>query len=404
MTPFLIYLVIRMGGNEIIYGVIGATYSFFQLIGAPLLGRYSDIYGRKKILFISQLGTLLSWVIVFIALVLPVEELMKVDSPLLGSFMVTTPLLVLFLGRAFDGLTGGNISVANAYLVDVSKKDELQKNFGKMAASTNMGFIVGPLLAGVLGASVYGEKLPVAVATIISAVALAMIFFLPDSHASKINEAPCKNPNRRILGKEIKDCFDQKKGFKSVLRVQGVSAMLFLYFLIFLGFNTFYTAFPAHSAGELGWSVAELGVFFSVLSVSMILVQGPVMSRISGKFEPASLVIWGSFLMALSFATFSISGYWITYLAAMLFAVGNGIMWPSFMTILGKMGSKNQQGLIQGVSTSAGAMASIFGLIAGGLLYSRLGAQTFLIGGAVFVFVFIYSLVSLRRIAAKPLS
>ncbi|MCH7476397.1 MAG: MFS transporter, partial [Gemmatimonadetes bacterium] len=175
VLPFLVFLVTRLGGNALVYGVMGATYSFFQLFGAPILGRWSDRYGRKRILLLSQLGTLASWGIFLIALFLPVTTLIEVDSNVLGAFTLTVPLIVLFVARALDGATGGNVSVANAYLADVTDDADRSANFGKMAASSNLGFIFGPAIAGVLGATALGETLPVVAALLISVVASVII-------------------------------------------------------------------------------------------------------------------------------------------------------------------------------------------------------------------------------------
>ncbi|NIT55343.1 MAG: MFS transporter, partial [Aliifodinibius sp.] len=130
ILPFLIILVLKFGGNELIYGTIGATYSFFQLIGAPILGRWSDKFGRKKILLLSQAGTFLAWILFIIALRIPSTALAQVDSSILGVFILTIPLLILFVARALDGLTGGNVSVANAYLADVTTEKYRKSNFG----------------------------------------------------------------------------------------------------------------------------------------------------------------------------------------------------------------------------------------------------------------------------------
>ena len=153
VLPFLVFLVTRWGGNALVYGVMGATYSAFQLIGAPILGRWSDLYGRKKILLLSQAGTLASWVVFVTAFFVPVRPLLRVESDILGTFTLTLPLVVLFVARAADGITGGNISVANAYLADVTEESQRSTNFGKMAASSNLGFILGPAMAGLLGAT-----------------------------------------------------------------------------------------------------------------------------------------------------------------------------------------------------------------------------------------------------------
>src|SRR5918992_3301304 len=127
VLPFLVFLVIDLGGNSIVYGILGATYPAFQLIGAPILGRWSDIYGRKKILLLSHGGTLTGWMIFLIALFLPVNNLFSIDSTILGTFVITLPLAALFLARAIDGLTGGNVSVADAYLSDVSTDENRSK-------------------------------------------------------------------------------------------------------------------------------------------------------------------------------------------------------------------------------------------------------------------------------------
>lgn len=393
--PFLVFLVARYGGNEIVYGILGATYSFFQLLGAPILGKLSDVYGRKKILFVSQLGTFLSWIIVLIALLIPTWELIKIQSTWLGTFTFTVPLVVLFLGRALDGATGGNISVANAYLVDISTPDNQKSNFGKLAASTNLGFIIGPVLGGTLASTIWGEIVPVLAATVISFFAIFLILKLPESRPSPIYKAPCKNLNRRLLGKEIKDCFDrksEKNSLRKILQMPKMPLMLSLYFLIFLAFNIFYTAFPVHSIQRLHWEIGTLGIYFSVLSGVMVFVQGPGLTLLANRFSEEILILTGSLIMALSFFFLTFEDLVLLYMAAVLFAVGNGIMWPSFLSMLGKFGSKSEQGYIQGISSSSGSLASILGLVLGGVFYNQLGEFTFLLGASIFGTVFLISL------------
>src|SRR5215212_11224182 len=177
VLPFLVFLVIDFGGNAIVYGILAAMYPAFQLIGAPILGRWSDIYGRKKVLLISHGGTLVGWIIFLFAFFLPDENLFSINSLLVGTFVITLPLVILFIARALDGITGGNVSVANAYLADVSSDINRSKNFGKMAISSNLGFIVGPAIAGILGATIYKEILPVLAALSLSLVTLIVIVF-----------------------------------------------------------------------------------------------------------------------------------------------------------------------------------------------------------------------------------
>ncbi len=402
IIPFLVFLVNRFGGNSVLYGILGSTYPLFQLIGAPLLGRWSDMYGRKKILLLSQAGTFISWCILITALLIPITELFEIHSPELGDFVFTWPLVILFLARAFDGLTGGNVSVANAYLADISDDQNRKANFGKLGMSANLGFILGPVLAGVLGATVYKELIPVSVALLISLAAIFVIaFFLPESKCKPLTESPDRDSMRKVLGQEHKDCYsfgenDDDEGeeitLAHLLQFPNIPFILALYFLIFLGFNIFYTAFPVHAAGKLGWDVTQLGIYFSVLSGLLILVQGPILSLLSPHFSDEALTIVGSLILAGSFVCLSSDVMWIIYSSAIFFALGNGLMWPSYLSILSKTAKPRYQGYLQGVATSLGSLASIIGLIGGGILYGYLEKQTFLLATAVMLVVFLLCL------------
>jgi MFS transporter, DHA1 family, tetracycline resistance protein len=396
VLPFLVFLVIDLGGNAIVYGILNATYPAFQLIGAPILGRWSDIYGRKKILLLSHGGTLAGWIIFLIALFLPVNNLLNISSTIIGTFALTLPLAALFLARAIDGLTGGNVSVADAYVADVSSDENRSKNFGKMAISSNLGFIVGPALAGILGATVYGEALPVLAALILSLVVLVVIVFtLKETKRSIIMEIPEKKDVGRVFSFESKECYKTanptKLKFRDVFKLKHISFLLVLYFLIFLGFNIFYTSFPIHAVDGLGWTVTQMGIFYAALSGIMALVQGPILRKALKKFSEEQLVIIGSVILGTNFILLVSSDIILVYGAAVLFALGNGLMWPSVMSILSNRAGIVYQGTVQGVANSFGSLASIIGLIMGGLFYNMLGATTFLISAGVIFTVFVMS-------------
>ncbi len=404
VLPFLVFLVIDFGGNSLVYGILAAIYPAFQLIGAPLLGRWSDTIGRKKVLLISNGGTFVGWVVFLIALFVPVWNIYSVNSIILGTFVITLPLIILFLARALDGITGGNISVANAYLADISTDKSRSKNFGKMAISSNLGFIVGPALAGILGSTVYEEVLPVLAAVFISLIALIVIaFMLKESKVTttattttaSLVEISEKESIRKVFSCEPKECYKipnpKNLSFLDVFRLKDISFLLVLYFFIFLGFNIYYTSFPIHAVSGLKWTVTEMGIFYSVLSGVMILVQGPVLRKALQKFSEEKLVVIGSLILGVNFALFMFNSTVLVYVALVLFALGNGLMWPSFMSILSKRAGTVHQGVIQGVGSSMGSLASIIGLILGGLLYNLIGPTTFLISAAVIFMVFVMS-------------
>jgi MFS family permease len=402
ILPFLIILVLKFGGNELMYGIMGATYSFFQLIGAPILGKWSDRYGRKKILLLSQAGTFLAWVLFIFALLLPVTALVNVDSSISGVFALTLPLVVLFLARAMDGITGGNVSVANAYLADVTSDKDRKSNFGKMAASANLGFIVGPAFAGLLGETVLGELLPVLIAMMISLAAIFVIAFLmPESNPCILAQPVDERRIKKVFGQEHKECYKMtgtdKVSFRDILQLRHIPFILILYFMIFLAFNFFYVAFPVHAVQGLKWSLLKLGIFFSVLSLIMVFVQGPVLSKISAKFSDNFLTIAGSFILGIGFFLFTSKNEVFIFLGVVFFSAGNGIMWPSFLSLLSKAAGSKYQGVVQGYASSTGSLASIIGLITGGIVYGLIGIYIFLIPGILLLLIFLLSFKLLAR-------
>ena len=397
VLPFLVFVVMRLGGDAIVYGLLAATYPLFQLIGAPILGRWSDTYGRKKVLLLSNAGTSIGWIVFLFALFLPAEKGFSIDLALFGTFVIILPILVLFLARAIDGITGGNISVANAYLSDISTDETRSKNFGKMAIASNLGFIVGPALAGILGGTIYGPIVPVLAALILSLITLIVLgVMLKESKPSSPEIlVPEGESISKVFGQECKECYDtvspKKLGFKDVFKLKYISLLLVLYFLIFLGFNIYYASFPIHAVNDLKWTITQLGIFYAVLSGIMVLVQGPVLREALKKFSEEKLVIIGSIILGTNFILFVSNNIIMVYGAVVLFAVGNGLMWPSFMSILSKRAGTVLQGAVQGVAGSFGGLASIIGLTLGGLLYDLVGGATFLVSAVVIFAVFIMS-------------
>ena len=413
VMPFLVILVERFGGNGVIYGIMAAVYPAFQLIGSPILGRWSDRLGRKPVLFLSQAGTTLAWVLFYLALLPRAVPLLRLESGLLGTFSVTVPLLLLFAARALDGLTGGNVSVANAYLSDISTPSTRSKNFGLLALSSNFGFIVGPTLAGLLGASALGVRLPVIAAFGISLVGLLLIGALLQEQSRKKGgtserggpgdmESGVSDPSRQprvhycpqvgtttlddveaVEG--VADPCESERGLSAILRIPKVPRFLILYFVLFLGFNIFYAVFPVHTLRAYEWSSAELGLFFSTLSILMLLVQGPLMGFLSGRVGEVPLVVGGSATLAVCFLVLIFGGPLLAFVAAALFSLGNGVMWPSFLSLLASLVSEDLQGEVQGYGASAGSAASIIGLVAGGVLYEAIGSTTFALSAVAFL-------------------
>lgn len=139
-----------------------------------------------------------------------------------------------------------------------------------------------------------------------------------------------------------------------------------------------------------------MGVYFTVLSGLLIIVQGSILPRLSKRYSDASLIIFGSLMLGTNFLLLIPGNLFLTYLATGFFALGDGLMWPSFLSLLSKIAGKNYQGTIQGFASSFGGLASITGLILGGLLYELLAGRAFLLAGMVIYIVFLLNF-RLRR-------
>lgn len=402
ILPFLAFLIIDFGGNEILYGFIAATYPLFQMIGAPLLGKWSDRIGRKKVLLISQAGTLLSWLIFLIAFLFPTEAFYSFEAESIGEVHLTIPLLIVLLARSLDGLTGGNISVANAYLSDITSEEHRKQNFGRMSASMSLGFIIGPVIAGLLASFPNGNLLTIIVTATISLFGLfAIQFFLPKVKLNK-QVYPCEQAKlKKVFGAEYKECYEleneHKYGWKTVISQQKAPIMIVLFFLIFLAFNLFYATFSMYSSTTLNWSAQRVGYFFTVLSMVMIIAQGPILSWLAQKYSEEGLFTFGALLLIFSFISLTSSNLFILYLGAALYGLGNGVMWPSYMTMLSKVGKQHMQGALQGIANGIGSFAAILGLVFGGGLLSILSKDMYFLSAGLLVFTSLIGAILLKK-------
>jgi len=394
VLPSLVYIVERFHGSNVLYGALGASYSACQFIGAPVLGKLSDRFGRKKILFLSVLGSAIAWALFMLAFQLPMEPMGAISSALTGTISFTLPLITIFIARAIDGLTAGDVSVANAYVADVSTPEKRKADFGKMGVAANLGFILGPALAGVLAVTSHGLHLPILTALATSVLGLLLIvFFLPESRPRSFRNDPANIGKH--LGAGAKGCFEPERPktmtLRAALRIESIPLLLSIYFVFFLAFSLFVAAMPLYATETLHWSVAETGIFFSVLSMVIVLTEGPLLSWMNKRVTAEALTISGTFIVVFSYLSLLVPNPVFAYLAAVLYALGNGLMWPSFLSLLSERAGDENQGYIQGLGNSAGSLASIAGLLVGGALFTPMKGSIFIIPAGLVAIVFIMS-------------
>ncbi len=386
--PFLVFIVDDLGGATWTYGLLGATYSAFQLVGAPVLGRWSDRTSRRPVLVASQAGTLAAWLLFLVALSLPVQGIVTIAGATL-----TFPLLLVFAARALDGATGGNISVANAYVADLTRNTPQlrQVAFGRMGMAASVGFVIGPAAAGLLGGTSWGPRLPIAIAAVMAMVTtIAIILWLrePGGRCPEGPEVP--TALEAGLNQQAKPC-DRAPALSislATLRRGPVAAILVATFMVFLGFSFFYAGFPVHAMQSYGWDTGQLGIYFAVLSGMMIVAQGPLLTFVSKYLSRRIVFGAGMACLMLSLLSLALPAGQLTYVGAALFALGNGLSWPTFQARVAEVAG-DAQGTIQGAATSASSLASISGLVVGGVLYPALQSGLFYVAAALFAVVLV---------------
>ena len=386
--PFLVFIVDDLGGATWTYGLLGATYSAFQLVGAPVLGRWSDHTGRRPVLVASQAGTLAAWMLFLVALSLPVQGVVQIAGATL-----TLPLLLVFAARALDGATGGNISVANAYVADLTRNTPQLRHvaFGRMGMAASMGFVIGPAAAGLLGGTSWGPRLPIAIAAMMAMVTtLAIVVWLREP-GGRCPEGP-EEPTALETGlnQQTKPC-DQAPPppiLLATLRRGPMTSVLVATFAVFLGFNLFYAGFPVHAMESLRMGYRTAWSFLCTAQRHDDRRSGSSADVLSRHLSRRIVFGAGMACLVLSLLSLVLPAGYLTYVGAALFALGNGLSWPTFQARVAEVAG-DAQGAIQGAATSASSLASISGLVAGGVLYPVLQSDLFYVAAALFAFVFL---------------
>src|SRR5918911_350831 len=310
-----------------------------QLVFTPILGRLSDKYGRRPILFFSLLGTSAGFLVLGFA----------------------TTLWMLFAGRILDGITGGNISTAQAYIADVTTPENRAKGMGMIGAAFGLGFTFGPAIGGVL--SRWGISVPFIFAGCLAfANAVLLYFTLPETvtkdHPARVSAATGR----------------WSQLFKAI-RQPRMAFVLAIYFLFVVAFSIMTTSFALFTMYRFGYDAAHNGYLFMYVGILGVIIQGGLIGRLAKTFGEVTLIVTGALLFAASLFIIPYTGPH-TGLAALLglgaaFAVGNGLATPSLTSLASKSVGRGEQGGVLGVTQAVASLARVVGpLISAALIYS----------------------------------
>jgi DHA1 family tetracycline resistance protein-like MFS transporter len=327
------------------FGYFIGVYAFMQFAASPVLGSLSDRFGRRPILLSSLLGAAVDYL-----------------------FMAFAPSLpLLFLGRMVSGLTGASMTVASSYMADLSDDKTRAANFGMIGAGWGIGFIVGPMLGGLLSA--LGPRAP-----FLAAAALNLVNFLygmlvlPESHPL--------HKRRKVEAREL----NPLRSIVRILSPSGFVVFIWIYFLVFLSGQIHPVNWTLYTQTKFGWTAWQVGLSLSFVGVMIAMGHGVFTRWVVPRLGEGRSLTLGLTVYAISFALFGLAPQgWMMYAIVVFFALGC-VTNPSLQSILAKHVPADRQGELQGSLVSLSAAASILAP----LLYTRVFLHYTRPGAAVY--------------------
>ncbi len=267
IIPLMPLYAATFGASPLVIGLLGAIYPIMQFVGAPVMGRLSDRYGRKPILLISQLGTFIGFIMLGLAQSLP----------------------ILFLARALDGLSGANVSTAQAVITDSTNERNRTQGLGLLGAAFGLGFVVGPVIAFIALAMTKNDyRAPAFVAAGFSLLSILLTYFwLKETHG----------PEKRGTD-EAKSALSITALFQA-LKHPAVGALLLLIFFQQIAFGGFEQLLTLFTLGRLGLNASGNAILFVFVGVIVVAVQGGYVGKWSRKYGDRRVIFAGLALLAM---------------------------------------------------------------------------------------------------------
>lgn len=343
VVPGLIKELIQgsVSDSSLYSGWLAFSYAVMQFIFAPLLGNLSDRYGRRPILLISLFGLGIDYIFLAIA-------------PSIGW---------LFLGRIIAGLGGASFTTATAYIADISTPQNRAQNFGMVGAAFGVGFILGPVIGGLLGQ--FGLRVPFMVAALLSFLNFIYGYFvLPES-----------------LSLENRRKFDWKRSnplssIKQLKKYPAVSGLVISYFLIYLATNSVQSTWSFFTIQQFNWNPKMIGISLGLVGLLVGIVQGGLIRIINPLLGSKRSVYVGMALYTLGLILFSFASQsWMMFVFLVPYCLG-GICGPALQSIISGQVPSNQQGELQGGLTSVMSLTSIIGPVVMTSLFSFFTSPT----------------------------
>jgi MFS transporter, DHA1 family, tetracycline resistance protein len=359
MLPLLPFYAEHFGASPAVVGLLVSTYALCQLVAGPVLGQLSDHLGRKPVLMASQMGTFAGFLVLAYA----------------------PNLFIVFLARIVDGLTAGNLSIAQAYIADVTAPKERARAFAVIGIAFGIGFLIGPGASGYLSTH-FGFHVPILCAAALSLLSiLGTAFLLPSvpPHPEGIAPATAQQEMEAPVapgGKRLK-LLDWGL-YLAYFRRPALGGLLIEFFLFTFAFATFTSGFALFAERRFTWQGVpfgpkQVGYVFMYSGLLGILVQGSMrQGALVRRIGEVRLVTLGFLGGALGYALLGFSFAILPLLlAATLASFGTGVLRPALTSLITQQVSRSEQGVVLGLNQSLLSVAQIVGPAIAGVLIER---------------------------------
>ena len=357
-----------------VFAYISCTYSLAQFVASPSIGLFSDKFGRRPVMLICILGSILG----ISTLAFTVLFDWSNTYFILGTSSLL-PIYLLFAARLIDGISGGTVATATTILADISTPENRAKTFGLIGVAFCLSFLLGPSAVLIFTKnSSNGFLIPVLIATFIPFINfLLVLFYLPETKP--------ENDNSNLIKKTGSNPF---KGIFKVFKensIKRLSLAFFIYFIAFTGLTTILVYFLQESQG---WTIKASNGPLVVVGIVAIIVQGGLIGPLVKKFGELKLTLSGTgfilfaCLLLLTFPEYNSGSY--IYLAVTFLAIGAGLITPSIRALISKKINKNNQGSILSSLQGLQSLGSVFGYVLAGNVYDYFGPRSpFIAGGLI---------------------
>ncbi|HMU42367.1 MAG TPA: MFS transporter [Ignavibacteriaceae bacterium] len=366
LIPILPVFAIKiLGVDETAIGVTIAIYSFTQFFFNPIFGKLSDKFGRRPLIVISLLLNAIGYIL----------------------FAFTNSYWMLLTSRIIAGIGGSSIGVAQAFIADVTTREERSKGMGLIGAAFGLGFVFGPLIGGLL--SEYGYMVTGFASAGFSMLAFVLtLILLPESNLNRTAAALNK---RKIL---------DVAAIKKIFQKPDLALLITLFLMLTFSVANIYGTFALLGFKIYNFTDRQNGYMFGIVGLSSAIVQGGLLRTASKYFSQRKLITFGSLFMMIGLFLIPFGGSFLGLaLIVILLSIGTGSLQPTLLSLISEVTPDAEQGVTLGINQSFSAFGRVLGPLWGGFAFEFLGYQfPFITGGIFALFIFLLSIFYLPKV------